>query len=256
MPIEVSSLVAGLRPDRTVLLFGAGSSLPSNAPSVLDLQSHFERVFNVPASGYTLAEQTAIIEHQTHDRPRLVTELRARFKGIRPTGALLNLPLYNWKSIFTTNYDELIENCYDRRSRPAYSYSSNFDFGIKSDPDAVQIFKLHGTINQDVVDGNHSRIVLTLNDYDLVYEFREQLFDKLKADIAGSHLIIIGHSLADPDIKTIVDRSLDLNTRSGGGGRITIFSYTRDPGRATLFESRGLGFASVAWTTSSQISRA
>ena len=223
MPIEVPSLVAGLRPDRTVLLFGAGSSLPSNAPSVLDLQSHFERVFKIPAAGYTLAEQTAIIEHQTKDRPRLIAELRNRFKGLRPTGALLNLPLYNWKSIFTTDYDCLIEDCYERRGRPAYSYSSNFDFGVKADPDALQIFKLHGTINKDVVDGDRSRIVLTLNDYDLVHEFREQLFDRLKADISGAHLVIIGHSLTDPDIKDVVDRSLDLNTKSGGGGRITVF---------------------------------
>jgi hypothetical protein len=123
---------------------------------------------------------------------------------------------------------------------PAYSYSSNFDFGVKADPDALQIFKLHGTINKDVVDGDRSRIVLKLNDYDLVHEFREQLFDRLKADIAGAHLVIIGHSLTDPDIKDIVDRSFDLNTKSGGGGRITVFSYTRDPGRAALFESRGL----------------
>ena len=181
-----------------MLLFGAGSSLPSNAPSVQDLQSYFERVFSVPVNGYTLAEQTAIIEHQTRDRPRLIGELRSRFRGVRPTGAILNLPLYNWKSIFTTNYDRLIENCYERRGRPHYSYSSNFDFGIKSDPDAVQIFKLHGSIDQDVVDGHRSRIVLTLNDYDLVSEFREQLFDRLKADIAGSHLIIIGHSRPIP----------------------------------------------------------
>lgn len=240
MPIEISSLVAALRPDKTVLLFGAGSSLPSNAPSVQSLQSHFERVFNVTAKGYSLAEQTAIIEHQTRDRPRLIAELRSQFRGLRPTGALLNLPLYSWKSIFTTNYDCLIEDCYERRERPAYAYSSNFDFGIKADLTAVQIFKLHGSINQDVVDGHRSRIILTLNDYDLASEFREQLFDRLKSDIAGCQLIVIGHSLADPDIKAIVDRARDLNIKSGGGGRITVVSYTRDQGLASLLESRGL----------------
>src|SRR3954470_13712515 len=35
---------------------------------------------------------------------RLIQELRSQFKGLRPTGSLLNLPLYAWKSIFTTNY--------------------------------------------------------------------------------------------------------------------------------------------------------
>jgi hypothetical protein len=62
----------------------------------------------------------------------------------------------------------------------------------------------------------------------------------MKSDIAGCHLVIVGHSLADPDIKAIVDRALQLNLRSGSGGQITIFAYTRDDGRASLFESRGL----------------
>jgi hypothetical protein len=240
MPIKIADFVAALQPDRTVLLFGAGSSIPSNAPSGQDLQRHFENVFGVSAKDYNLAEQTGIIEHQTRDRARLIRELRSKFKGIHPTGALLNLPLYDWKSIFTTNYDRLIEDTYERRMRSAAAYSSNFDFGPRADPRAVQIFKLHGTIDKDVSDGDRSRIIITQNDYDLASDFREQLFDRLKADIAGSHLIIIGHSLADPDIKAIVDRALNPNAKSGGGGRITIFSYTRDEGRATLFR--------VSWT--------
>ena len=108
MPINIAELVSGLKPDRTILLFGAGSSVPSNAPSVQDLQRHLETVFDVSAQGYSLSEQTAIIEHQTRDRSRLIHELRSKFKGQRPTGALLNLPLYDWKSIFTTNYDNLL----------------------------------------------------------------------------------------------------------------------------------------------------
>jgi hypothetical protein len=121
-------------------LFGAGSSIPSNAPGVADLQNHFEKQFGVSAANYSLAEQTAIIEQQTRDRARLISELRWCFKGLKPTGALLNLPLFEWKSIFTTNYDTLIEDSYKRRSRAYAAYSSNFDFGPRNDPQAVQIF--------------------------------------------------------------------------------------------------------------------
>jgi hypothetical protein len=240
MPISVADLIRGLKPDGTVLLFGAGSSIPSNAPSVQELKDYFENVFGISGKGYSLAEQTAIIEHTTRDRPKLINALRIKFKGLSPTGALLNLPLYDWKSLFTTNYDRLIEDTYQRRLRPISTYSSNFDFGPKADPRAVQYFKLHGTIEKDISDGDHSRIILTQNDYDSTTEYREQLFDRLKADIAGSHLIIIGHSLADEDIKSVVDRALRLNAQSGGGGRITLFMFTKDDGRALLYESRGL----------------
>lgn len=240
MPISVDEIIKSLQPKRTILLFGSGSSIPSNAPSVQDLQKHFEQRFGVSASQYSLAEQTSIIEVSTRDRRSLIAELRTKFRGLEPTGALLNLPLLPWKSIFTTNYDTLIEDSYKRRSAPYAVYSCNFDFGMDRDPDAIQIFKIHGTVEKDVTDGSKSRIILTEGDYDLTADFREQLWDRFRADIAGNHLIVIGHSLADPDIKSVVDRALGLIQKAGGGGRVTLFSFTRDEGRALLFESRGI----------------
>src|ERR1700761_6948562 len=117
MSTDLGTIVRSLTPERTVLLFGAGSSLPSGAPSVAQLQHAFERRFGVPASSYTLSEQTGIIEQKTRDRASLIEALRDEFKGLKPSGSILNLPLYSWKSIFTTNYDELVEQAYGRRGR-------------------------------------------------------------------------------------------------------------------------------------------
>jgi hypothetical protein len=61
--------------------------------------------------------------------------------------------------------------------------------------------------------------------------------------MAGSDLVIVGYSLADPDIKTIVDRALSIQTKmmgGEGGGQIYLLLYERDENRAKLFESRGL----------------
>ena len=237
---DATRLVLDLVPERTVLLFGAGSSIPSNAPSVASLQTQLEAEFGTSATEYNLAEQTGIIESKPTGRAPLIASLRRAVAPAKPTGALLNLPLYGWKSIFTTNYDELIEQSYKRRGRPISVYASNFDFGKPREPESLQLFKLHGTIDQDVSDGHRSRIIITVNDYDQTEEYREQLFDRFKSDISGEHLIIIGHSLADPDIKEVVDRSLKIRAQSGGGGRISMLSYTEDEGRATLLRSRGM----------------
>jgi hypothetical protein len=156
VPVTVEEVIKNLDPTKTILLFGAGSSIPSNAPSVQDLQKHFEATFNVSADQYGLAEQTSIIEVRTKDRRGMIRELRRMFRGLEPTGAILNLPLLAWKSIFTTNYDTLIEDSYKRRSAPYAMYSCNFDFGIDRDPGAIQIFKIHGTIEKDVSDGSPS----------------------------------------------------------------------------------------------------
>src|SRR3954468_24448531 len=92
MITPISILAGGINPERTVLLFGAGSSIPSGAPTVGQLKQHFEQVFGVSATNYSLAEQSGIIEQATGGRVRLIQELRSQFKGLRPTGSLLNLP--------------------------------------------------------------------------------------------------------------------------------------------------------------------
>lgn len=240
MPLQIDRLVANIDPEKTVLFFGSGSSLPSGAPTVAQLQDHFQVTFGVSASDYTLSEQTGIIENQTKDRSHLISELRSQFRGLAPTGAILNLPLYNWKSVYTTNYDTLVEEAFRRKGIPIAAYSTNFDFGAPRSADTVQLFKLHGTIEKDVVDGNHSRIVLTENDYTLTHEYREMLYTRLDADLAGAHLVIIGHSLKDPHIRLSVDRAVQANQKIGGGGRITLLIYSRDEGLATLHEARGL----------------
>jgi hypothetical protein len=240
MPIDVDTLTRTLQPNGTVLFFGSGSSIPSGAPSAKDLQELFEVRFKVPADRYSLSEQTSIIENQTHDRRRLISTLREKFDKLIPTGSILNVPLYDWKSVFTTNYDKLLEDSYARRGRALASYSSNFDFGQRTDPTALQLFKLHGTIDQDISDGHHARIVLTQGDYDLVHDYREYLYDRFKSDLSASQLVIIGHSLSDPDIRDVVERAHQINRSSGGSAVITLFMYERDEGRAGLFEARGM----------------
>lgn len=240
MPIQMDRLVGGIDPERTVLFFGSGSSLPSGAPTGTQLQAHFEKVFGVRASGYTLAEQTGIIENQTRDRTRLVAELRSQFRGVSPSGAILNLPLYPWKSLYTTNYDKLIEASFERKAISIVAYSTNFEFGASRSPDSVQLFKVHGTIDKDVVDGNHSRIILTENDYELTHEYRDMLYNRLGSDLAGASLVVIGYSLADPHIRAVVDRAVKANQKIGAGGRITLLMYNRDDGLATLHEAKGL----------------
>lgn len=235
----VQSVINRLQPERTVLLFGAGSSIPSKAPTSQALTKLFATRFGLPETGFSLPEISSLAEGKV-GRRMLIAALREQFRSLKPTGGLLNLPLYNWKSLYTTNYDDLIEQCYRRRDLPLTVYSSDFDFRGHDNPRAQKVFKLHGTIEKDVVDGDRSRIILTDGDYDFTSTYREQLYGRLKTDLAGAMLIIIGHSLADPDIREIANRAASLNSQMDNGGQIILFIYTRDHERATLFESRGL----------------
>ncbi|MEQ1639051.1 MAG: SIR2 family protein [Methylococcales bacterium] len=238
MTIEIQRLVSELTPTNTVLFFGAGASVASHAPSVSQLFNSFKETFNQDYDGYTFREYTGIIENR-FTRNRLIEELRKSFKGIKPTGSLLNLPLYEWKSLYTTNYDTLIEECYIKQKKDLTTYISNFDFTTNTNPNATKLFKLHGSINSDTCDGHLSRMIITDTDYDHTQTYREGLYDRFRADLYGANLIIIGHSLADEDIKSIANRAAEISTKTEGVGKVTLLMYTEDIPRAELWEQRG-----------------
>jgi len=237
--ITISQLVEDLQTEKTVLLFGSGSSVPSGSPKTEDIMSHLSSTFGLSASGFTLPEISGIIEKKT-SRKRLISELRTLFSRVKPTRGLLNLPLYEWRSIFTTNYDTLIEQAYSAAKKEMIVYSSNFDFTTHDAATATKLFKLHGTIDKDISDGHISRIILTDLDYDQTNEYRDALFDRLKSDLAGARLIIVGHSLSDPDVREIINRAARINVTSQTAGQIAVLLYSRDEDRAVLFEARGI----------------
>lgn len=242
MSILLADLTKRINPSNTVLFFGAGSSLPSGAPSVSRLIELFSSKFSLASEGYSLSEITSLAE-QKRSRKEMIECLRVPFRNLTATGSLLNLPLYNWKNIYTTNYDNLIEQSYSKKDRPLSITSSNFDFTLQRVPEATKLFKLHGSIEKDEVDGVHSRIVITENDYDLTGEYREHLYESLRLDLAGSDLVVIGYSLADPHIKELVTKALDINSKSHNPATIYLLLYTPDENRALLHERRGIKVA-------------
>lgn len=170
----------------------------------------------------------------------MITEVRTLFKNLRPTSGLLNLPLYDWKSIYTTNYDDLVEQAYRRRGKPLGIFSSNFDFGNVARSTETRLYKIHGTIDKDPAFGDASRMILTESDYNLAQEWREHLFQALGYDLAESDLVIIGSSLSDADIKPVISRALQLNAKAMIGGRISLLIYNRDEARADLYRGQGI----------------
>lgn len=239
MSISLQALAGQVNPEHTVLLFGAGASIPSGAPSVAMLTKKLAAISGVNAASFSFSELCSIFELKK-GRKELVSEVRKSFAGIRPTGGLLNISDFDWFSIFTTNYDDLVEKAYLKSGRPVRTYSSNFDFGDNPQPSATNLFKIHGTIGYDISDGHRSRLILTSDDYDVVEEYREALYDRLKNDINSSDLLIVGQSLADPDLSDLVKRALKIRQQSHSSRNIFLLLYQADEDRAMLFESRGI----------------
>ena len=241
MPIPLDEVAAYVTPNRTVLLFGAGASIPSGAPSSQDLIKHYSQNYGLP-SDLTLGEVTQLAQKKT-SRLKIIRELRDLLKPIRVSGGLLSIPKWNWKSIFTTNYDNLLEQAYEKSGKQCRIISSNFDFQLQDGEFSCDLFKIHGTIEKDECDGHQSKLILTSSDYSQTEEYREYLYDRLRGDLAGSDLIIIGQSLSDPDMQDIVSRAIRLNEKLFNPARITLLAYQADEYRAELLEMKGLRVA-------------
>lgn len=239
--ITLEKIVEDIRPEKTVLLFGAGSSIPSGAPSVATLISTLETRFAIDA-GLDLREISTVVETR-QDRTQLVEALRPLFKNLAPTGGVLTVPRFDWKAIYTTNYDQLIEQSFNRLHKTLNVYSSNFDFRRQNDPQATPLYKLHGTVEKDVSDGHRSPWIISDQDYDLTEDYREYLYQALSHDLVDADLLIIGHSMADPDIKETVFKAIELRKKVFNSGGIYLLMYSGTADKALIYENRNIQVA-------------
>lgn len=240
MPIELNTLCRNLNPEKTVLFFGAGSSVPSGAPSVEKLCATLRKETQIDNTSLTLSELSGTIEKRL-GRQRLIEILRKCFTKRTPLGGLSNLALYAWKAIYTTNYDEIIETCYQKYDKPIDVITTDFDFSARRVESLCSVYKIHGTIKKDVSDGSQSRIIITNNDYLMTESYRESIYDKLRADIVDSNMIIIGYSLNDHHVKEVIDRALSIkNKLQGASTKISLLLFQRDEDRAALLEDQGI----------------
>src|SRR5262249_17893495 len=127
--------------------------------------------------------EVATILQQRVGRGPLVAALRKRLTGLTPTGGIATIPEYAWSAIYTTNFDQLVERAYRRVGKDLTVVRSNYDWAKLERGDGPPLFKIHGCITEDTVDGHRSGMVLTEHDYDDHAKYREALFARLAADL-------------------------------------------------------------------------
>lgn len=240
MPIDLTVLSRQISPETTALILGSGVSIPSGAPSGIGLRDILGEKFSISEyRSFSLSDLCTIIEGK-HDRYQLVTAVRKCIRNLQPAGGLLNIPLFSWASIFSTNYDDLVEKAYARHKKPIKVFSTNHDFHGAGMRDEQEFFKFHGTIEHDVCDNSTSRLILTSTDYDELSNYRELLYSRLSDQLFTKSVLIVGQSLADPDLRTLIDEAQRVKSKSGAPGRIILFIFDQNEDLATVFEARGL----------------
>ena len=145
---------------------------------------------------------------------------RIHERNSRPFGPAefhMKLPSIAWKSIYTTNYDLIIEKTYQNyknRKQDLITIKKNgerIEDHISSS-NTLLYFKLHGCISS--IHDNELPLILTTEQYIDHRKNRNRLFSRLKEAAYEYPIIFIGYSIKDADIRAIlkeIDEELGTN---------------------------------------------
>ena len=216
--------------------------MPSGAPTGGKLAEEISVEVRGRVISSDLQELSTILDRSV-GREALVAAVRKRLKDLQPAGGMLALPEYPWHAIYTTNFDRLVEVAYRRVHKPLVVIRSDYDYPKLEQNEGTPLFKIHGCISEDVVDGSPSRLILTEEDYADYAKYRKIVFGRLGLDLMTKDVLVIGQSLRDPHLQQQMRQALEVKQESTGTGRLLALVYENDVDRAALWEARGFTLA-------------
>lgn len=213
--------------------------MPSGAPSWTQLRdklvARLRPNLSVPGDLPLIAE---ILEREVGRRA--LVEQTIRLVDVDPVGGIRTLPKFPWRSIYTTNYDRLIEKSAEDAGVQHASIRSRFDLPELEHRASLPIFKIHGCISQDRVFGNPSSMIITRGDYRKVRSWKSDLLRRMQTDMESGRVLIMGQSLTDPHLDELIEDVLALQEEIGRRDRAAVLLHNAPKEVVDMFESRGL----------------
>jgi hypothetical protein len=218
---------------RLVPFVGAGFSMPLRLPSwaelihVLGAELGFEPDLFELHGDY--AQLAGYFERVRPDARRwLVDWMRARFhrdeaETLRKTSVQHRaLAALDWRTLYTTNYDQHIERALGDAGKPAASLARLDDFSQPYPAGTCQVIKFHGDIDAP------ETLVLTEDAYFHRLSLESAVDQRLRADLLSQHFLFIGYSFRDVNIRYIwhrMDQMRQSYQRAGDGSRAPLRCY-------------------------------
>jgi hypothetical protein len=216
-------LLDEIRDGKVILFLGSGFSFGAKHPEgktapigqgLADLMA--EKFLGDTFKGHSLmhVSQISISESDIFNVQKYVYDLFAPFE---PATYHQMLSTFKWKSIYTTNYDFVVEKSYENKEAlqdlsPVYRNTK--DFNIFKTPNTLPYYKLHGCLSS--INDENTPLILTPEQYITHRNKREMLFEKFFSEAWNHTILFVGFSFSDNDIMSILH---ELDTKVGGRSR-------------------------------------
>lgn len=193
------NLVRKIFSGRCVLFLGSGASLAAGAPSASSLAKKLSNTYlNGKHQDSPLAKVASYVEQKPGIGRRELLEFVARhLEDLEVTEAHQNLVKFPWASIYTTNYDELIEKSFEENSQEDsfVKLTKSTDVPQQDINKSTLLVKLHGCISDPF--SQDSPIVITEDDLANSEENRRALLSLLKFQKYSHTFLFVGYSLGN-----------------------------------------------------------
>jgi hypothetical protein len=210
----LSTILDKLKDENLALFIGAGMSTLSGLPDGWTLTNNIKAKFPKIDQGSDDFMQICddVVYTPPYNRQELIDFIKTELSTFKPSKYHLMLTKYLWSTIFTTNFDNVIEVAYNI-SQDKVKYCNPVIVNIPTvnlnDKKKVNLFKIMGCINASTEDGE---MVLSQSDFHLAIQKRN-LYLRLLSDIVKNGTILyLGYSFKD---KIVTDIIKDLHRIHG-----------------------------------------
>jgi len=183
---------------RGVYFIGSGISVPSGLPDWKGLMEKFVKEIGIDKVENTddlpLLAQYYINEKSKVD---LYKAINTDFIKKKPNHYHNLFKITNIETIWTTNYDDLLEKTFTNNCEVKISDSEVFTF--LEDNEKIEIIKVHGSIKHKIKD-----VVITQSDYEDFFINKPIIVQRLKVDLLQKSFVFIGYNYGDPNIQNIL----------------------------------------------------
>ncbi len=205
------SLIDAIQNGRASLFLGAGASREANFPTGDELALHLARSAGGDIGRRLADKPLDLVAQYLYQQPgfgkqwvsqTVIGHLANLHKKVKrpPSNAHRLLTRIKWRTIFTTNYDRLVEISYDsdqqavQRILPIFRSDPQV---MRHEPEVVRCVKLNGSMDEAERTSDHE-LVFTFAEQQDARSRNRQLYQLLAEEAINGPIVFIGFSFTHP----------------------------------------------------------